>query len=337
MQTSFDIDIVLAWCDGSDPEFSSRKSARLKEVAPPNVEENIGDVRYVQHDELRYCLRSIEKFTPWVRRIFLVTDNQRPAWLKDHPKVTVVDHKEIIPAHLLPIFSAIAIEMHIHKIPGLSEHFIYGNDDIFMNRPLQPSDFFADDGKPFVWVNRRKSKKTTPDAAREIIADESINNWHKTVLRAWNLHLLNGGALPFLIPAHSFDAYTKTLYRETLNKHSELLKANSSPFRTGDEISRCFFAYEMIAQYDCPPVFNERRRLWHKIFNTNRNAERVVIVRLSASDLIQQIRRYNPKTFCLQNLEGNEADQGITYLKQRFPDPAPWENTTVQNKFERLR
>ncbi len=101
---------------------------------PLDLEENIGDVRYVQHGELRYCLRSIDKFTPWVRRIFLMTDNQRPAWLKDHPKVTIVDHKEIIPAYLLPIFSSIAIEMHIHKIPGLAEHFIYGNDDFFINR-----------------------------------------------------------------------------------------------------------------------------------------------------------------------------------------------------------
>ncbi len=176
-----------------------------------------------------------------------------------------------------------------------------------------------------MWFGRRESRQTTPDIARRILANKDIKNWYRTVLRAWDLHLLKGGQLPFLMPAHSFDAYTKTLYREILNRTPELLNANSAPFRTGGEISRCFFAYEMIAQYDCVPVFNERRKILHKILNTSRNTKKVTVVQQNVSDLVSQVRKYNPKTFCIQNLEGDKVVQGITYLQQRFPEPASWE------------
>ena len=147
-------DLVYCWCDGSDPVFAARKDARLRELGVVPDAENTGAKRYVQHDELRYALRSAHRHAPWIRRIFIVTDRQHPAWLAEHPKVTVVDHREIIPAELLPSFSSACIEGYLDRIPGLAERFIYGNDDMFFNRRARPKDFFDDSGRPIVRIAR---------------------------------------------------------------------------------------------------------------------------------------------------------------------------------------
>ena len=85
-----------------------------------------GKNRYANNDELKYSLRSIAMYAPWVRKVFIVTDNQVPAWLDtSNPKVRIVDHAEIMPAESLPCFNSSLIEHFLYKIPGLSEHFLY--------------------------------------------------------------------------------------------------------------------------------------------------------------------------------------------------------------------
>ncbi|GFR86364.1 N-acetylglucosamine-1-phosphotransferase subunits alpha/beta, partial [Elysia marginata] len=101
--------------------------------------------RFEDNEELRYSLRSIEKYAPWVRHIFIVTNGQIPYWLNlDSPRLTVVTHDEIFQnkSHL-PSFSSPAIEAHIHQIPGLSDRFIYMNDDVMFGRPVWPEDFYT--------------------------------------------------------------------------------------------------------------------------------------------------------------------------------------------------
>ena len=107
-----------------------------------------GDVRFRNRDELRYSLRSLHTYAPWVRNVFLVTDDQMPSWLDtEHPDIKVVSHREIFAdSSLLPTFNSHAIESQLHRIEGLSEHFIYVNDDVFFGRPLTPSRFFHSNG-----------------------------------------------------------------------------------------------------------------------------------------------------------------------------------------------
>lgn len=102
------IDFVFLWCDGADPDFVRQKAQRMKEVRPELITENIGDIRYVQFDELKYALRSVNQFAPWFHHIFVVTNNQRPKWLIDHPKISIVDHKDIIPKDLNRFFHPFA-------------------------------------------------------------------------------------------------------------------------------------------------------------------------------------------------------------------------------------
>ena len=151
--SSTGIDVVYLWCDGSDPLFSDRKKARLIEQGLTWNENNLGSIRYFDNSELKYSLRSVSRYLPWINHIFIVTDGQRPVWLRDNPKLTIVDHREIIPAELLPTFNSVTIEMYLHKIPNLSEKFLFFNDDMFINASLNP-DFFFQNEKPVVRLIR---------------------------------------------------------------------------------------------------------------------------------------------------------------------------------------
>jgi hypothetical protein len=92
-------------------------------------------------------MRSVHQFAPWVRHIWLVTDAQRPAWLAEHDRVTVVDHRELwADPSVLPVFNSHAIESQLHRIPGLAEHYVYMNDDVFLARMLRPATFFSPGG-----------------------------------------------------------------------------------------------------------------------------------------------------------------------------------------------
>jgi hypothetical protein len=149
-RVSFPVDVVYTWVDGSDPEWQARKARALGDngwLAGVNVQA-ANSSRFQSRDELRYSLRSLHCFAPWVRRIFIVTDDQVPAWLDtEHGRVTVVSHREVFgDTGRLPTFNSQAIESRLHRIPGLSEHFLYLNDDVFFGHPVTPDLFFTPGG-----------------------------------------------------------------------------------------------------------------------------------------------------------------------------------------------
>ena len=142
------IDFVVLWVDGSDEKWLEKKtlcSSRLRPDAPA-----VGKARFRDWDNFRYWFRAVEKFAPWCRTVYLVSDNQVPQWLNQAcPKVRLVRHEEIMPREALPTFNSTAIESCLHNIPGLSEHFVYFNDDVFLTRPVSKKDFFQG-GKPLL-------------------------------------------------------------------------------------------------------------------------------------------------------------------------------------------
>ena len=141
------IDMVFTWVDSSDPAWRSRRASqrRGQQVV---LESADNEERYVDRDELRFSLRAVERFAPFVRNVFIVTDAQRPSWLAiDHPRVRVVDHAEIFPdPAVLPVFNSHAIEACLHRIEGLAEHYLYMNDDFFFGNEVRPDDFFSPSG-----------------------------------------------------------------------------------------------------------------------------------------------------------------------------------------------
>ncbi|MFZ3567541.1 stealth family protein [Streptomyces sp. BH097] len=145
----FPIDVVYTWVDDSDPVWrASRDRVRGGLDGPALHEQAANDSRFTSRDELRYSLRSLHQNAPWVRNIYLVTAGQIPSWLhQGHPNLRVVDHREIFSnPEALPTFNSHAIESQLHHIRGLSECFLYLNDDVFFGRPVTPAQFFHPNG-----------------------------------------------------------------------------------------------------------------------------------------------------------------------------------------------
>jgi hypothetical protein len=143
----FPVDAVYTWVDGSDPAWRGRWSTARSGHAALNSQ-SANESRYLDREELRYSLRSLHLCAPWLRRIYVVTDNQVPPWFRlDDPRLVLVSHGELFDVGArLPTFNSHAIESQLHRIPGLAEHFIYLNDDMFLGRPLGPSTFFHANG-----------------------------------------------------------------------------------------------------------------------------------------------------------------------------------------------
>ena len=132
------IDVVITWVDGLDKEW-----LKEKQKYNPSIDVDESAARYRDYGTLKYVLRSIEKFAPWVRNVFLVTNGQIPSWLNaEHPKLCLVKHSDYMPKEYLPTFSSHPIEWCLHRIDGLSENFIYFNDDMLLASPVEPKDFF---------------------------------------------------------------------------------------------------------------------------------------------------------------------------------------------------
>lgn len=145
----FPIDVVFTWVDGSDPVWQASKAAAAERTDPTRLtERSLDPIRYADRGELRYSLRAIEQYAPWVNHIWIVTAGQRPAWLRsDDPRITVVSHADLWPdGEGLPSFNSHAIEACLHRIPGLAEHYLYLNDDVIIGRPVPPELFFHPNG-----------------------------------------------------------------------------------------------------------------------------------------------------------------------------------------------
>lgn len=135
----YPIDFVVTWLDSSDPSWQ-------KEYAKYKGEETKGDQsesRFRDWDLFRYWFRAVEAYAPWVNKVFLVTNGKIPDWINEnHPKLVLVKHDDYIPKQFLPTFNSCTIELHMNKIEGLSEHFVYFNDDSFINAPITPEYYF---------------------------------------------------------------------------------------------------------------------------------------------------------------------------------------------------
>lgn len=167
------IDFVIPWVDGEDSQWKAEKTryekawfskgVALDETV--SVDDANADCRYRELGFLRFWFRSVEQFAPWVNRVYFVTCGQRPNWLNvNHPKLVLVNHRDFIPEKYLPTFCSNVIELNLHRIAGLSEHFVYFNDDIFLLRPVKPG-FFFKDGDPLLLSSLRYPKYL------------GINNW----------------------------------------------------------------------------------------------------------------------------------------------------------------
>lgn len=137
---NMDIDFVMPWVDGSDPNWQAEKAKYQGKTLDDSNSAN----RFRDWGLLPYWFRAVEKFTPWVHKIHFITWGHLPAFLNtENPKLHIVRHEDYLPVEYRPTFNANTIEMNIHRIAGLSDHFVYFNDDMYILRPMAENSFFA--------------------------------------------------------------------------------------------------------------------------------------------------------------------------------------------------
>ncbi|WP_308285715.1 stealth family protein [Actinoplanes hulinensis] len=230
----FPIDVVYTWVDGGDPEWQQRK-ARALERNPW-----IGDVsaqaandsRYVSRDELRYSLRALHCFAPWVRRVFLVTDDQAPSWLdRAHPRLTLVSHREIFgDTGTLPTFNSQAIESRLHRIPELAEHFLYLNDDVILGRPVGPELFFTPGGLAKFFASAARVD-TAPRGPADRPADSAAKNNRRLIQETFGRMLTRK-------MMHTPHPSRRSVIEEIEDRFAEHVRATAGhQFRHPDDIS----------------------------------------------------------------------------------------------------
>ncbi|WP_329104473.1 stealth family protein [Micromonospora sp. NBC_01699] len=144
---TFPIDAVYTWYDGTDPHWRSRYRAAQHRNGPTGTQ-TADEPHRPDRDELRYSLRSLHMYAPWLRHIYLVTDGQVPRWLDvRHPGLTVVSHRDLFTGDtVLPTFNPYAVESVLHLIPGLAEHFLHLDGNVLLGRPVLPGTFFHPNG-----------------------------------------------------------------------------------------------------------------------------------------------------------------------------------------------
>ena len=235
-----EIDAVIAWVDGSDPELIKRQQKYLK-LEPNKNLPGAQKTRFNSLNEIKYCLISILKFAPYLRKIFVVTDQQDPNIYplvqKHFPKrvsdIHIVDHLEIFEGFesFLPTFNSICISNMLWKIKGLSDQFIYFNDDVFIVRPTNPSTFFKNNkpvlrGKwrlpPYERILWDKTKyffeKLFIGVEKEKTPSFQINQWNAAKLLGFNFRFFMSGHIPL--------ALNKKKLEEFFTDNPEILKRN---------------------------------------------------------------------------------------------------------------
>ena len=302
-----DIDLVYLWVDGSDRKWLKKKQGFL--------DKKINTVgRYQNNKELKYSLRSIEKHIPWVRKIFIVTDNQTPSFLDtNHSKIQIIDHSEIIPNEYLPSFNSSVIEYFMYKIPGLSEFFLYSNDDMFINADLTPSFFFRN-GLPIIRIKKNPYIKLKIQFKRAL--NLNVNNYRLAIENAYTIFKKKFNAFYPFTPHHNIDAYLKSNIKTLVEDvfPEELNKSFLNRFRQQNDIQRILISYYSIFKKRGVMIIANRKESCRiKVHKTNYQ---------------KYIDKYNPKLFCLNDSEHATDDDRKhiePFLKKLYPEKSSLE------------
>jgi hypothetical protein len=267
------IDFVVTWLDSNDPEWIAMYNYYRPEK--PIMDRG----RFRNWDIFRYWFRSVEQYAPWVNKVYLVTNGKNPDWINTKcPKLVLVKHSDYIPDKYLPTFNSRTIELNFDKIVGLSECFVYFNDDTYLNAPTKPEDFFVD-GLPCdcnaesmlfnPWYDPidRFSTKIS------IFCDVAVVNRHfdrRAVVRQakrkwlgphlWNgpilssLLLMGSGYFQFFKWRHWEQPLLKSIISEIWDKEPQLMQESCTRFRQDASLNSYIFRYWQFASNKFHPV-----------------------------------------------------------------------------------
>lgn len=327
------IDFVITWVDGSDPEWRKEKEKwkALSMGKMSNASDANSDCRYNSDDEsLRYWFRSVEKFAPWVNKIFFVTNGQKPYWLDvTHPKLQWVKHDEFIPNEYLPTFNAGCILTNLHRIEGLAEHFVIFDDDMFLLQPLEP-DFYFKEGFPklvadlrYAWVSYSNWSRTlfniycvvnnSFDMRKQIW--EYRRKWFnikelglKRARQNFICYLANK-SLPCQHFGHLTVPQLKSTMSEVWEKCPEVMENTcKSKFRSDDRVNSYIFL-----------AWNQAKGLFYPVHEKNRG-KYIEIKSKNLGTICELVRSNNYPQICINDSQNNDIsnDESMRAINNAF-------------------
>lgn len=319
-----DIDFVITWVDGSDPAWREqyKQFSGGKEIQPAH---------YRDYGTLKYWFRSVEKYAPWVRNIWFVTCGQLPGWLNtDNPRLRRVNHSDFMPEAYLPTFSANAIELNLHRIEGISENFVYFNDDTFITAPVTEADFFKN-GLP---CDSAVLAALIPSVKNEVITHILFNdlllinaNFNKRNAMKGNYpkwlslkygknifktlyYLLIGKFSGFDNP-HLPNSFLKSTFEEVWKAEPDFLdKTCRNRFRTNGDVNQYLMRYWQLAE----GKFSPRSPKTGANYCLGENKE----------EIEKQIKARNKKLICINdNSQIENIDEEMKWLSELFAHSFP--------------
>ena len=311
---NFPIDLVYLWVDGNDEEWLKKKNY-WQEKLMVTEKYSTSAARFRDRGELKHSLRSVDKYMPWIRYIFIVTDNQIPEWLNlNNPKIKIIDHKQILPQDALPVFNSMAIETGIANIEGLAEHFIYSNDDVFVNKKISPDFFFTEEGVPVFYddisakKNRKKWAEENPGAM-----------WVKLDKRVESLLQSKKMKYHNLTDTHTMSSFRKSDFLNTLRFFKEEFnKTAHSKFRDPENVNLSII-YEVL--YNQKKIAFKDSQLINSKFE---DGPAGILVIKNIEDIV----KLKPCLFCLNDdssLSQQDIKVHINFLKKKYPKKSCFE------------
>ena len=326
------IDFVVLWVDGSDKKWQEEKMNFTGIPAKEN------DVRYRDWGLMRYWFRAVEKNAPWVNKIYFVTWGHIPEWLNTtNSKLKVVNHRDFIPEEYLPTFNSNSIELNIHRISDLSEHFVYFNDDMLVNNYVGPEDFF-ENGLPKASavmsvftptiINDQFQHCLCNDIAfmnthfhKKDVIRRNLKKWYNPVYGKYILkniyNYFQRGSFSMIQNFHMASSMLKSTYNKVWELEPELLHNTSkNKLRTHFDVNQYIMTYYDIGTGRFSPRTPEFGR-YYELKNNN-------------TALLNDISEGKHKMICINDsasIEDIEHIQKelIDAFEKRYPDKSSFE------------
>ena len=322
-----DIDFVVTWVNMDDPEWQN-EFAKYSGNSN-NTKNGVSKARFRDYGFLKYWFRGIEKFAHWVRKIHFVTSGQKPEWLdENNPKIHLVNHKDFIPAEFLPTYNSVVIERYMYRISGLSDHFVYFNDDFYIINHITPERFFKNglpcdiavfDYNP-AWsqwyvriknnikiINRHCNKKEVMERWHDKWFDKSYGSKAR-----WNYLLRFYNKFITLRVPHNAQPYLKKTFEEVwAAAGKELTETSSNRFRALTDYTPELFRIWQICNGDFEP------------YNTYKDTKMFPLM-IKSKKAIKAIYEQSYSLICLNdNVHIRNYDEVMHNLQEAFQSILP--------------
>ena len=321
------VDFVVTWVDMADPDWQKE----FQEYSGKKREEanGVSEARFRDPGFLKYWFRGVEKVAPWVREIHFVTSGQKPDWLDtSNPRLHLVSHRDFIPGEFLPTYNSVVIERYMHRIPGLSERFVYFNDDFHMIDNVEPERFFLN-GLPrdiavfqynpswSQWYRRIKNNIRLINRhfdKREVLRRDHDKWFDKSYGgKSWMNHLMRPfGRFITLRTPHNAQPYLKSTFEEVwAAEGDELRRTSANRFRASDDYTPELFRTWQICRGHFEP------------YNTYRDTKMFPLM-IRSRQAVEAIRGQRYKLVCLNdNIRIKNYGEVMQSIREAFESILP--------------